>query len=83
MITIELIGTSPDSWEKAATSAVERASQSLHDLRVAEVAELDLVIESGEVTAYRVKLKGHFAELDAHNCACTTLGIREATRRFV
>ena len=43
---IELIGTSPDLWEKAATTAVERASQTLHDLRIAEVAELDLVIES-------------------------------------
>jgi dodecin len=57
---IELIGTSPDSWEKAATTAVERASQTLHDLRIAEVAELDLVIESGKVTAYRAKLKVSF-----------------------
>jgi flavin-binding protein dodecin len=57
---IELIGTSPDSWEKAATTAVERASHTLHDLRVAEVAELDLVIESGKVTAYRAKLKVSF-----------------------
>ena len=57
---IELIGTSHDSWEKAATTAVERASQTLHDLRIAEVAELDLVIESGKVTAYRAKLKVSF-----------------------
>ena len=64
---IELIGTSPDSWEKAATTAVERASQTLHDLRVAEVAELDLVIESGKVTAYRAKLKVSFKYEDHHH----------------
>ena len=54
---IELIGTSTDSWEKAAAAAVERASQSLRDLRVAEIVELDLVIENGKVSAYRAKLK--------------------------
>jgi len=54
---IELIGTSTDSWEKAAAAAVERASQSLRDLRVAEIAELDIVIENGKVSAYRAKLK--------------------------
>ena len=54
---IELIGTSPNSWEKAAAAAVERASQSLRDLRVAEIVELDLVIENGKVSAYRAKLK--------------------------
>jgi dodecin len=57
---IELVGTSTDSWEKAAAAAVERASQSLRDLRVAEVAELDLVIEDGKVAAYRAKLKVSF-----------------------
>ena len=57
---IELIGTSPDSWEKAAAAAVERASQSLRDLRVAEIAELDLVIENGKVSAYRAKLRVSF-----------------------
>ena len=57
---IELIGTSTDSWEKAAAAAVERASQSLRDLRVAEIAELDLVIENGKVSAYRAKLKVSF-----------------------
>ena len=57
---IELIGTSTDSWEKAAAAAVERASQSLRDLRIAEVAELDLVIEDGKVAAYRAKLKVSF-----------------------
>ena len=57
---IELIGTSTDSWEKAATAAVERAGQSLRDLRVAEVKELDLVIENGKVTAYRARLNISF-----------------------
>ena len=57
---IELIGASTDSWEKAATAAVERAGQSLRDLRVAEVKELDLVIENGKVTAYRAKLNVSF-----------------------
>lgn len=57
---IELIGTSTDSWEKAAAAAVERASQSLRDLRVAEVLQLDLVIENGKVSAYRAKLKVSF-----------------------
>ena len=54
---IELIGTSPDSWEKAAAAAVERASKTLHDLRVGEVVELDVVIENGKVSAYRAKLR--------------------------
>ena len=57
---IELIGASTDSWEKAAAVAVERAGQSLRDLRVAEVKELDLVIENGKVTAYRAKLNVSF-----------------------
>jgi flavin-binding protein dodecin len=57
---IELIGTSTESWEKAAMTAVERASQSLRELRVAEVVELDMVIDDGKVTAYRAKLKVSF-----------------------
>ena len=57
---ITLVGTSPDSWEKAAAAAVERAAQSLRDLRVAEVVEQDLVIESGKVTAYRTKVRISF-----------------------
>jgi len=57
---IELIGTSTDSWEKAAAAAVERAAQSLRELRVAEVAELDLVIENGKVAAYRAKVNVSF-----------------------
>ncbi len=57
---IELVGTSSDSWEKAAKAAVERASQSLRDLRVAQVLEQDLVIEKGKVEAFRTKLKVSF-----------------------
>ena len=57
---IELVGTSSESWEKAATVAVNRAAKSLRDLRVAEVLEQDLVIEEGKVTAYRTKLKLSF-----------------------
>ncbi len=57
---IELVGTSTDSWEKAAQAAVERAAKSLRDLRVAEVVEQDLVIEDGKVTAFRTKLKLSF-----------------------
>ena len=57
---IELVGTSTESWEKAAAAAVERASQSLRDLRIAEVVELDVQIESGKVLAYRAKMKVSF-----------------------
>jgi dodecin len=57
---IELVGTSTESWEKAATAAVTKASQTLRDLRVAEIAELDLVIEDGVVSAYRAKIKVSF-----------------------
>ncbi|WP_028314898.1 dodecin family protein [Desulfatibacillum aliphaticivorans] len=57
---IELVGSSPTSWEDAAKLAVETASQSLKDLRVAEVKELDLKIEDGKVTAYRAKVSVSF-----------------------
>jgi dodecin len=57
---IELVGTSTESWEKAARGAVERAAESLRDLRVAEIIEQDLVIEEGKVTAYRTKMKLSF-----------------------
>jgi flavin-binding protein dodecin len=57
---IELVGTSTESWEKAASTAVERASQSLRDLRIAEVVELDLQLEEGQVAAYRAKVKVSF-----------------------
>ena len=57
---IELIGTSEVSWEDAARKAVEKAAKSLDDLRVAEIAQLDLKIENGKVTAYRSKVKVSF-----------------------
>jgi flavin-binding protein dodecin len=57
---IELVGTSTESWEKAATSAVERAAKSLRDLRIAEVAEMDLQIDDGKVVAYRTRVKVSF-----------------------
>ena len=57
---IELIGTSTDSWEKAAAAAVGRASKSLRELRVAEIVELDMQIENGKVKAYRAKVKVSF-----------------------
>lgn len=57
---IELIGTSTASWEKAASAAVERAAKSLRDLRVAEITQMDMVIEDGKVTAYRAKVKVSF-----------------------
>ena len=57
---IELVGTSTDSWEKAAKAAVDRAAKSLRDLRVAEVISQDLVITDGKVEAYRVKVKVSF-----------------------
>ena len=57
---IELVGTSTESWEKAATAAVERASGTLRDLRVAEVAELDMQLEDGKILAYRAKVKVSF-----------------------
>jgi len=57
---VELIGTSTTSWEKAAQAAVKTASQSLRDLRVAEVVELDMALDEGKVTAYRAKVKVSF-----------------------
>jgi dodecin len=57
---VELVGTSTESWEKAASAAVERASQSLRDLRIAEVAQLDMQLEGGKVVSYRAKVKVSF-----------------------
>ena len=57
---IELVGTSTESWEKAAAAAVKRASESLRDLRIAEVLELDMQIEDGKVSTYRAKIKVSF-----------------------
>lgn len=57
---IELVGTSPESWEKAAANAVETAARSLRDLRVAEIVEMDMQLENGKVIAYRAKVKISF-----------------------
>ena len=57
---IELVGTSPKSWEDAAKTAVETASKSLKDLRVAEITKLDMKIEKGKVAAYRARVSLSF-----------------------
>ena len=57
---IELVGTSPESWEEAAKAAVEAASKHLRDLRIAEVVELDMHLEDGKVKAYRARVKVSF-----------------------
>ena len=57
---ITLIGTSTESWERAAAVAVERAAQTLEDLRVAEVKQLDMLLEEGKVVAYRAKVRVSF-----------------------
>ncbi len=57
---IELVGTSDESWEKAAAAAIERASQSLRDIRVARIVEQDIHIESGKSLTYRVKIELSF-----------------------
>ncbi len=57
---VELVGTSTESWEKAATAAVERAGQSLRDLRVAQVSEQDMVLKDGKVQEFRCKVKVSF-----------------------
>ncbi len=57
---IELVGTSTDSWENAAAAAVARAGQSLRDLRIAQVSELDMQLSDGKVQAYRAKVKVSF-----------------------
>jgi flavin-binding protein dodecin len=57
---IELVGTSTESWEHAAALAVQKAAESLRDLRIAEVVEMDLQLDEGEVVAYRTKVKVSF-----------------------
>ncbi|MCK4646630.1 MAG: dodecin domain-containing protein [Candidatus Aminicenantes bacterium] len=57
---IELIGTSPNSWEEAAKNAVETAGKSLKNLRIAEAVEFDMKVEEGKVTAYRARVKVSF-----------------------
>ena len=60
---IELVGTSKKSWEDAAKTAVETASKSLKDLRIAEISELDMKLENGKVSAYRARVKVSFKYL--------------------
>jgi flavin-binding protein dodecin len=57
---IELVGTSTESWEKAAQQAVDQAAKTLRDLRIAEVVEMDMQIDEGKVRAYRTKIKVSF-----------------------
>ena len=57
---IELVGTSPTSWEDAAKTAVETASKSLKDLRIAEVGQMDMTLKDGKVDAYRARIKVSF-----------------------
>jgi len=57
---ITLVGTSPDSWEKAAAAAVSMASKTLRDLRIAEIDELDMQLENGKIINYRAKVKLSF-----------------------
>ena len=61
---VELVGTSTESWEKAATAAVDRASKSLRDLRIAEVVQLDMQIEKGKAKVFRAKVKLSFKYSD-------------------
>ena len=57
---VELVGTSPESWEKAVAATVATAAKSLRDLRVAEVSQLDVTIENGKVQLYRARVKLSF-----------------------
>lgn len=57
---IELVGSSPKSWEEAARMAIETAGRSLRDLRIAEVGKLDMKVEDGRVTAYRARVSLSF-----------------------
>ncbi len=57
---VELVGTSTESWEKAAAAAVQKAGQSLRDLRIAEIVQLDMQIKDGKVDSYRAKVKVSF-----------------------
>jgi flavin-binding protein dodecin len=57
---IELVGTSTESWERAAAAAVERASKTLRDLRIAEIAQLDMQLEDGKILSYRAKVNVSF-----------------------
>jgi flavin-binding protein dodecin len=61
---VELVGTSPTSWEEAAKTAVETAAKSLRDLRIAEITKLDITIENGKITSYRARLNVSFKYLE-------------------
>lgn len=63
---VEIVGSSDESWEKAAAAAVERASRTLRDLRIAEVVEQDLQISNGKISAFRVRLKVSFKYEDSN-----------------
>jgi hypothetical protein len=60
---IELVGTSKESWEKAAANAVATAAESLRDLRIAEIVELDMLLNEGKVESYRARIKVSFKYL--------------------
>ena len=57
---VELVGTSSESWEKAAAAAIKQASESIRDIRIAEVSEMDMVIKDGKIEAYRTKVHVSF-----------------------
>ena len=57
---IELVGTSTESWEKAAANAIAKAAKTLRDLRIAEISQLDMHIKDGKIEAYRAKVKVSF-----------------------
>ncbi len=63
---VEIVGSSDESWEKAAAAAVERASRTLRDLRIAEVVEQDIQISSGKISAFRVRMKMSFKYEDSN-----------------
>ena len=63
---IELVGSSTESWEKAAENAITRASETLRDLRVAEVCQMDMHLKDGKIECYRTKLKVSFKYLGHH-----------------
>ena len=63
---IELVGTSTESWEKAAEAAIGKAAESLRDLRIAEVSQLDMHIKDGKIECYRTKVKVSFKYVGGH-----------------
>jgi flavin-binding protein dodecin len=77
---IELVGTSTESWEKAAAVAVQRAGGTLRDLRIAEVEKLDLHVEDGKVTQYRAKISSRSSTRRTSECDCSLLSASPATR---